>query len=75
MLFRNNLADMQDPMGVSGYIHACKTEAMYDDARSKILTASVRADKALEAYRKSDFKTAFEWWHMLWDGRFPSYYR
>jgi|SRR5579884_243775 len=75
MLYQNNLADMQDPMGVSGYIHACRTETMYDDARSKVLTASSRADKALEAYKKSELKTAFEWWDLLWDGRFPTYYR
>jgi hypothetical protein len=75
MLYQNNLADMQDPMGVSGYIHACRTETLYDDARSKVLTATNRANKALEAYRKDDFKTAFEWWDLLWDGRFPSYYR
>ena len=75
LLYTNNLAAMQDPMGISGYIHACKTEAMFEDARSKLLTASVRADKALDAYKKNDFKAAFELWCLLWDGRFPSYYR
>jgi hypothetical protein len=75
MLYTNNLADMQDPVGISGYIHACKTEALYDDARSKVLTASTRANKALEAYQKNDFKAAFEWWDLLWDGKFPSYYK
>jgi hypothetical protein len=75
MLYRNNLADMQDPMGVSGYINACKTEAMYEDARSKLLTASARADKALEAFKKNDFKQAFEYWNLLYAGKFPGYYR
>jgi hypothetical protein len=50
MLYPNSLADMQDPTGISGYIHACRTETMYEDARSKVLTASARADKALDAY-------------------------
>ena len=75
MLYRNNLADMQDPMGISGYVRPCKTETLLDDARSKLLTASVRADKALEAYKKNDFKEAFYYWNLLWDGQFPSYYR
>lgn len=75
MLYKNNLADMQDPMGISGYIHACKSEAQYDDARSKLLTASVRADKALEAYKKEEFRDAFYWWSLLWTEHFPGYYR
>jgi len=75
MLYGNDLANMQDPMGVSGYIRACKTESKYDEARSKLLTASVRADKALEAFRKDDFKQAFYWWGLLWDGRFPTYHK
>ena len=75
MLYRNNLADMQDPTGISGYIHACRTETMYEDARSKLLTASARADKALDAYKKDEFKDAFGWWDLLWDGKFPSYYK
>jgi len=40
------LADMQDPMGVSGYIPACKTQALKDDALSKLDTAATRAEKA-----------------------------
>ena len=75
LLYRNNLANLQDPMGVSGYIRPCKTEAMLEDARSKVLTASVRADKALDAYKKNDFKEAFHYWDLLWDRRFPSYYK
>ena len=75
MLYRNNLADMQDPTGISGYIHACRTETMYEDARSKVLTASARADKALDAYKEDEFKDAFGWWDLLWDGKFPSYYK
>ena len=75
VLYNNNLANMQDPMGISGYIHPCKTEAMLEDALSKVLSASVRADKALEAFKKDTIKDAFYWWDLLYDGRFPSYYK
>ena len=44
MLCQNNLADMRDPMGVSGYIHACRTGAMYERCPLEGLTASARAD-------------------------------
>jgi hypothetical protein len=75
MLYNNDLANMQDPMGISGYIKPCKTETMFDEAQSKLLTASSRADKALAAYKKGVFKEAFQWWNLLYDGNFPSYYR
>jgi hypothetical protein len=75
LLYRNNLANLQDPMGISGYIRPCKTESMLEDARSKVLTASVRADKALAAFKAENFKDAFYWWNLLYDGKFPSYYR
>ncbi len=70
----NELAAMQDPMGVSGYIHPCKTEAFKVDALSKLKTAATRAEKAREAASKDDIKTAFEWWGKLYNDKFPSYY-
>jgi hypothetical protein len=75
ILYNNDLANMQDPMGISGYIEPCKTDTMFDDAQSKLMTASIRADRALAAYKKGAFKEAFELWDLLYNGRFPSYYR
>jgi len=68
------LASMQDPMGVSGYIPACKTEALKADAISKLDTAAARAEKACEAASKDDISSAFYWWRLLYDDQFPSYY-
>lgn len=73
-LFSNDLARMQDPMGVSGYIYPCKTEALKVDALSRLNTAATRSQKAREAKDKGDIKEAFEWWGKLYNSQFPSYY-
>lgn len=70
----NELAAMQDPMGVSGYIYPCKTDAFKEDALSKLNTAATRAEKARDATRNGDIKDAFEWWGKLYNDKFPSYY-
>lgn len=75
LLYNNDLAAMQDPMGISGYIYPCRTESAYDEARSKVLTASVRSDKALTAYSQHEFREAFGYWDDLWAGKFPGYYK
>lgn len=69
------LASMQDPMGVSGYIPACKTQTLKDDAISKLGTAATRAEKAREAASREDVSGAFDWWRLLYDNQFPTYYR
>ena len=69
------LASMQDPEGVSGYINPCKSDADLKDALSKLDTARTRANMAREAEASSDTKEAFRCWGLLYDGRFPSYYR
>jgi hypothetical protein len=68
------LAQMQDPMGVSGYISACKSEASLKDALSKLDTAATRAEKARDAEREGRTSAAFDWWRLLYNDEFPSYY-
>ncbi|MFH1818628.1 MAG: nucleotidyltransferase [Pseudomonadota bacterium] len=70
----SGLAAMQDPMGFSGYIYPCKTEAFQVDAFSKLNTAATRAEKARAATINKDVKSAFEWWQLLYNDKFPSYY-
>ena len=69
-----DLRSMQDPMGVSGYINACTTDAKLEDAKSKLSTALNRAEKARDAEIGGDIKKAFESWDLLYNGNFPSYY-
>lgn len=74
MLRDNKLAAMKDPAGVAGYIYACKTEALEKDALSKLSTAATRAEKARDAESNGDTKTAFDWWRLVYNDKFPTYY-
>jgi len=74
-LWDNQLPSMQDPMGVSGMISACKTSAARDDALSKLSTAVIRAEKARESSAHGDTSEAFDWWRLLYNYEFPTYYR
>jgi hypothetical protein len=72
-LRRNELSALQDPVGISGYIHPCYSQAMKDDALSKLETAATRAEKARQAERDDEIADAFDWWDLLYDGGFPAY--
>ena len=74
LLWDNQLAAIQDPMGVSGYISACKTEAMRNDALSKLGRALTRATSAREAKEKGNISAAFDWWRLVYADEFPTYY-
>jgi Second Messenger Oligonucleotide or Dinucleotide Synthetase domain len=74
MLYDNNLAAIQDPMGISGYIYPCTSDVKLEDARSKLATAVGRAESALAAEQASKIDDAFYWWRLLYNDQFPSYY-
>lgn len=74
MLLDNQLAAMQDPTGMAGYIYPCKTDTFKQDALSKLSTASTRAAKARIATTNGDIKDAFDWWRLLYNDKFPTYY-
>lgn len=75
LLDRLALAGIQDPMGISGNIRACKSEADKATALSKVATALTRAEKATEAEEAGHISDAFDWWDKLFAYRFPNYYR
>ncbi|WP_324718089.1 nucleotidyltransferase [Carboxydochorda subterranea] len=68
-----DLAKMQDPQGISGYIRACSTEAKLEEARSKLKTALSRANKAVSAQTGGDTEEAYYWWNMVFNRQFPRY--
>jgi len=70
----SGLAKMHDPMGFSGYISPCNTEAQKHQAISKLETAATRAGKAFASVSEGDIRSAFEWWDILYNYNFPSYY-
>lgn len=72
-LFDNNLASIQDPMGISGYVKACSSEAKKEEALSKLSTGFSRADKAYDQ-RDNDIDKCFYWWDMFFNNHFPSRY-
>jgi len=74
MLSDNELAVMQDPMGVAGYISPCKTDAFKQNALSKLSTAVTRAKNARVEKENGNTKAAFYWWGLLYNDKFPNYY-
>jgi hypothetical protein len=70
-----SLASMQDPMGVSGLISACKTDAKWEDAMSKLKNAATRADRARDCEMAGKTSEAFDWWRLVYGDLFPTYYR
>jgi hypothetical protein len=74
MLRENELAPMRDPMGMSRNIYPCKTDALKRDALSKLNIAATRSEKARMAEFNGDTKIAFDWWRLLYNDKFPTYY-
>ncbi|RKG80197.1 nucleotidyltransferase [Corallococcus exercitus] len=73
-LCNSDLPSMQDPQGISGYIRPCSSDVKWQEARSKLQTASARATKARDAMKEGRQLDAFDWWYKLFGGRFPAYY-
>lgn len=71
MLNTNQLASIQDPMGISGYVPACKTTAKKTNALSKLNTGATRAIKAVEN-REANVDNAFYWWNLFFNQEFPN---
>lgn len=73
-LQRNGLAAMNDPTGSTGRIEPCSSSANHTDAVSKLNRAVTRASTALDFEKSGYTEKAFEYWDLLFDGRFPSYW-
>ncbi|CAH8208729.1 nucleotidyltransferase domain-containing protein [Vibrio aestuarianus] len=73
-LLGSNLAKMRDPMGVSGLISPCDSDAKWNEAMSKLRTAVTRANNAKVAASDNKIQDAFYWYNMLFDNKFPNYY-
>lgn len=74
MLFDSQLANMQDPVEISGYIPACSTDAKKQEALSKLETALTRAENARDGAHRENISKAFEWWRLVYNCEFPTYY-
>lgn len=65
------LASIIDPMGISGYVNPCYTEAKKNDALSKLNMALSRSEKAYDN-REKNVDNAFYWWNMFYNDKFPA---
>ena len=74
-LDQNGLPAIQDPVGISGYIQPCISAANLATAKRRLRIASARARKACKAEKNENTKMAFNWWNLLYKGKFPRYYR
>ena len=72
-ILNDDLARMQDPTGIGGYIYPCKTDLKHEDALSKLETAVTKAEKAREAEEAGRIADAFDWWNKLYFYEFPKY--
>jgi hypothetical protein len=70
-LEKNGLPNMQDPMGISGLVHPCTTDAKKEIALSRLATAASRARKAVE-FKTSNPSEAFRYWDYIFDNKFPA---
>jgi hypothetical protein len=66
------LAQMNDPTGKASRFSPCSSNAKYATALSNLNTAATRARKGLHAQEAGSQSNAFEWWNLLFNGRFPS---
>lgn len=68
------LAAIQDPKNISGYVYPCSSEVKKKDALSKLNTAKTRSQNARDAESAKKTSEAFAWWDKVFGGNFPSYY-
>ena len=69
-LYDMELARIQDPMRVSGYVHPCISDAKREIALSRLRTAKSRTEKAY-GLRKKNISMSFNWWNKFFNGEFP----
>jgi hypothetical protein len=69
-LYNNDLPSIIDPMGISGYVYACTTDAKREEALSKLSTGYSRCDKAYEQ-KDVNLDKCFYWWDMFYNNEFP----
>ncbi len=67
------LPDIDDPMGVSGKISACKA-ADRADVLEKLGRAVIRAKNARSSEEAGKISDAFDWWNKVYNDGFPKYH-
>jgi len=73
LLLDIQLASIQDPTGISGYIVPCSSDSKKEEALSKVESAFTRAEKAYTAESAKKIEVAFYWWNLVFNGKFPTF--
>jgi hypothetical protein len=73
-LWESKLVAVDDPAGKSGKVEACRTSLQKEDALEKVEDAWWRAKNARVCEEDGDVLGGFDWWDLVFDGNFPSYY-
>jgi len=71
LLLRRECRALQDPMGISGNVKACATEAQRESAQNAIAYAVDKASRALIAEQGGYSKDARDYWNLVFNGHFP----
>lgn len=69
-LVSDELARMQDPVGIAGYIEPCSTDNKKTEALSKLTTARNRAKWAIDEEAAGNHMKALEWWSKVFNRGF-----
>ncbi|MCK4520511.1 nucleotidyltransferase [Candidatus Parcubacteria bacterium] len=70
----NKLANITDPLGISGYITACSSLEKKKESLARLKRALTRAEHALTADKNGRTAKAFYWWNKVYADKFPSYH-
>jgi len=68
----DNLAAMNDPTGSTGRIYPCSSDSTFDESLSKLNTAVIRAQKAVDANKEGKVTDAFQYWDLFFNYSFPA---
>src|SRR5262249_2483936 len=70
-LLRRECSALNDPVGISGRISACPTDAKREQAVRTVAEAAFHADQALAAEAAENFQEAWRQWNSVFNGNFP----
>jgi hypothetical protein len=72
ILYKRKCAALTDPLGISGYISAAKTEAQREQLLDNVVTARNWAARALNDESTGDLINARYYWNQVFNGGFPA---
>ncbi|MBI2724928.1 MAG: nucleotidyltransferase [Polaromonas sp.] len=73
-LLSSGLSGINDPMGFSGQISACKSAVNKEEALSALKRATTRAENAMAYAHAGKTSDAFDYWRLVYADAFPNYY-